>query len=45
MEVPLLLPVHEVAVLERVARSLGLTVGQFLRRLVGDFVARRRSGP
>jgi hypothetical protein len=38
-EVALLLPSNQVAALERVAHRQGLTVGQFIRRLIGDSLA------
>jgi hypothetical protein len=39
-ELTLLLPARQAAELERLARSRGLTLGQLLRRLVRDHLAR-----
>ena len=52
VELALLLPAEAAAALERAARPQGLTVGQLIRRLIGDFLGRagvgercRRQGP
>jgi hypothetical protein len=40
VELPLLLPLAQVALLERQARQRGLTLGQMLRRLIRDWTSR-----
>ena len=40
VEIELLLPVWQAAVLEETACQRGITVGQLVRQLVRDFVAR-----
>jgi hypothetical protein len=43
-ELSLLLPAWQVAELERLARARGLSIGQLIRRLIGDYLA-SRNGP
>jgi hypothetical protein len=43
-ELSLLLPAWQVAELERLARARGLSIGQLIRRLIGDHLA-SQNGP
>ena len=44
VEVPLLLPGWQVSALERAAHRRGLTAGEMLRSVLGDFIARLPAG-
>jgi hypothetical protein len=45
VEVGLFLSAQAAAALEAMAHQLGLTVGQLVRRLIGDFVRRTAGAP